>query len=443
MKRELQRGLTEAGEAGRELGRTVGKTFVGVGTGVGDAVGEAVGMVGGSVVGVGEYVGGMLGRGVKRTVRTVMPRREVVAEKARPGSSAGMTADQLAAMERSGEPVTVATTDYGAERAEVHSGEGKAGLREPKPDWAAVRWVDVRGLGDPSVLAELTTRHGLHPLAMEDVVHTFQRPKVEPFEVKATEDRTAEMQLFIVVKMMRAAVRDGVSVIDSEQVSLFLLGDDRVVTVQEKAGDCWDAIRERLQKAGTKLRGQDGSFLLYALLDAVVDAYFPVLEHYSDRLDRLEEAVYKDASQAVINELHALKRELLMMRRQVWPMRELLQQLQKEEDGLVSETARLYLRDVYDHVVQVIDLVETSRDLATGLADTWMSAVSNRMNEVMKVLALMGALFLPISFLAGVFGMNFEWIPGIGEPWGFAVFCGASLAVVVGMLVWFKVKRWL
>ncbi len=300
-------------------------------------------------------------------------------------------------------------------------------LAAKSPAEAANRWVNVDGL-HPYVVNQLRGAYRFHTLAAEDVLRTPQRPKLEAYEDN----------LFIVARMLM--LKEGH--LHHEQVSIFLFRGS-VLTFQETHGDCWDPIRQRLQKPGSRLRTLDASYLIYALLDAVVDHCFPILEHYGNTLEELEAEVLANPAPAVQQRLHTVKRELAMLRRVVWPLRELVRELHHEDTEEISPAVKAYMRDVYDHTVQVMDIVETYREMAGGLNDLYMSAVGNRMNEIMKVLTIMASLFIPVTFLAGVYGMNFEHIPGLRWAHSFWVFCGACLAVVGSLLVFFWRRGWI
>ena len=228
----------------------------------------------------------------------------------------------------------------------------------------------------------------------------------------------------------------------SEQISIFL-GHKTLLTFQESPGDVWDGVRQRLQTPGARLRSADASFLLHSLLDAIVDSCFPLLEHYGDRLEDVESQVLERPTPESIKDIHELKRELLLLRRAVWPMREVISALQRESHDCLSEQTRTYMRDVYDHAVQIIDIVETYREVATGLTETYMTAMGNRLNEVMKVLTILGTIFIPLTFLAGVYGMNFQYFPEIHWRWGYPAFWAVSVATAAVMIAWFKRRGWL
>jgi len=229
--------------------------------------------------------------------------------------------------------------------------------------------------------------------------------------------------------------------LQSEQISIFV-NQNTVLTFQEQPGDIWDPIRKRLAVAGSRMRQLDASYLLYALLDAIVDHCFPVLEYYGDRLEELEDEVIERPAPKVVQQIHQLKRDLLLLRRALWPMREVINGLQREPHECVRETTRYYLRDVYDHAVQIMDIVETYREVAASLTENYMTSMSNRLAEVMKVLTIIGTIFIPLTFLAGVYGMNMP-IPENSKEWAYPVFWIICLVLSGGMLYWFRKRGWI
>jgi len=352
-----------------------------------------------------------------------------------PGSVAGIELDELAGMPSTPGPVAVTAIDYGPDKVQVQQvGDLDAFVSGHRPDWATVRWINIDGLNDLRVIRALAEKYNLHPLAIEDVLHVTHRPKVEPY----AEEGRYQARLFIIVKMLELA--DGH--LRSEQISIFL-GHKTLLTFQESPGDVWDGVRQRLQSPRSRLRGSDASFLLHSLLDAIVDSCFPLLEHYGDRLETVEGEVLERPTPESIKDIHELKRELLLLRRAVWPMREVVSALQRESHDCLSEQTRTYMRDVYDHAVQIIDIVETYREVAMGLTETYMTAMGNRLNEVMKVLTIIGTIFIPLTFLAGVYGMNFQYFPEIHWRWGYAVFWAISLGTAGLMIAWFRRRGWL
>ncbi|GAB4108317.1 MAG: magnesium/cobalt transporter CorA [Phycisphaeraceae bacterium] len=300
-------------------------------------------------------------------------------------------------------------------------------LNLPKPDWARVRWINIDGL-HPYTVRLISQKYDIHPLAAEDILHTPQRPRFEPYN----------NDVFLLTRMLRFCEGK----LMSEQVSLFM-NQDTLITFQETHGDVWDPIRKRIQTEGSRLRKYDASYLIYALLDAMVDHYFPLLEHYSDQLDDLEDQILGHPDVPVLNTIHSIKSELAVLRRVIWPMRKVASDLQQCDLAVVSEVSRTYLRDVDEHCLQIVEVIETFRETAAGLTDLHMSVISNRMNETMKVLTIMASLFIPITFMAGVYGMNFDWMPELRWRYGYPVFLLACALVVTGLLMYFRHRGWL
>ncbi|MBS2037594.1 magnesium/cobalt transporter CorA [bacterium] len=298
-----------------------------------------------------------------------------------------------------------------------------------------VLWVNVDGLGDSYVVGELGRIFNLHKLALEDVVHGNQRPKVDIYEG----------HLFISLRMLyRHEGR-----VETEQLSLFL-GPDFLISFQEGIpGDCFNPLRERLRKEGTRLRGARADFLAYSLIDAVIDAYFPFLEDLGEQLEHLEDRVMTDPCREVVQEIHNVKRDLLVVRRAVWPLREAINPLLRDETPLVCHETRVFLRDAYDHCIQVVDLLETYRDLGSSLMDIYLSSISNKMNEVMKVLTIITTIFVPLTFVAGVYGMNFNtekspWnMPELNTYYGYPL-CWLVMLTIAGVeIFYFWRKGWI
>ncbi len=306
-------------------------------------------------------------------------------------------------------------------------------IRSRREPWVRVRWINVDGLNDPGAIRALAVKYGLHPLAIEDVMQTGQRPKLDPYPAEGERPP----HLFLIVRMLQHAQER----LESEQISIFL-ERGLVITIQESPGDIWDPIRARIEKPGSRLRELDASYLAYALIDAIVDHCFPVLEHYGDRLEELEDLVLEHPTRETIHDIHAVKRELLLLRRAMWPMREVVNEMQREPHECMSETTRTYLRDVYDHVIQIMDIIETYREVGSSLTETYMTSISNRMTEVMKVLTIIGTIFIPLTFLAGVYGMNMH-IPENQWMGSYPIFWAVCVAVAGGMLMWFRKRGWL
>ncbi len=297
----------------------------------------------------------------------------------------------------------------------------------------AVTWVDVQGLGDAETIKGLGEIFQLHPLALEDVVNTHQRPKLEDYG----------HHLFLVARMLQSEGRA-----DTEQVSLFL-GKNFVLTFQEKPGDCLEPIRKRIRNGKGRVRDSGADYLAYALLDAVVDAYFPILEQYGEWLDTVDDEVSAHATRETVGQIHILRGDLLLLRRAIWPLRDVVGELRRESHPLISEETRVYLRDCHDHTIQVIELLGTYREMCSDLREYYLSTVSNRMNEVMKVLTVIATIFIPLSFIAGVYGMNFDpsvspWnMPELRWHYGYPFALGLMAAVTLGLLYFFWRRGWL
>ena len=295
-------------------------------------------------------------------------------------------------------------------------------------------WVDVVGLGSEEKLRAIADVFHIHPLALEDVVHVHQRAKVEAYE----------NSLFIVLRIPDASNES-----ICEQFSLFL-GKNFLLTFQERPGDCFDPVRAGLrQEQSTTRQGVQPDYLAYRLIDAAIDAYFPILETMGDHLDRLDEPDSISHSRAAFADLHVVRRELIMLRRAIWPLRDAVSELRSEVTPFVTDSTRVYLRDCYDHAVQLIDLLESYRDIAGDVRDYYLSSISNRMNEIMKTLTVIATIFLPLSFIAGVYGMNFDptvskWnMPELKWRYGYPYALGLMLVVAIGMLFSFHRRGWL
>ncbi len=295
-------------------------------------------------------------------------------------------------------------------------------------------WVDVQGVGDVDVVQALGTLFGFHPLALEDVVNLHQRPKVDAYGD----------HVYCVLHMPEHRIP-----LRLEQMSVFF-GKDFVVTFQEDPGDPLDPVRERLRNARGRIRGAGSDYLAYAILDAIVDHYFPVLESFADRIDLLEEQVLGAGQVDLISGLQDIRRELLLLRRAVWPLREMIGSLAREEFGdFVSESTKPYLRDCQDHTAQLMDVLDNCRDLSTTLMDAYLSTVALRTNEVMRVLTIISTIFIPLTFIVGVYGMNFDTsasplnMPELNWAWGYPFVMALMLTIALGLLVFFRRKGWL
>lgn len=294
---------------------------------------------------------------------------------------------------------------------------------------AGVTWVDIQGLGDESVLRGVAEVFGIHPLALEDVVHTHQRPKTENYP----------NHQFIVLRMPNF---DPESKLNLEQMSIFL-STNCVVTVQEFYEDDFGPIRDRIRRGGGPIRAHGADYLAYTLIDRIVDGFYPVLEDIGERLDALESEVLDGGDVAIIQKINELKKELLALRRAIWPLRDAVSSLIRDPNPYFSDEVRVFLRDVWDHCAQLVDAIETYRDLASNLTNTHLTILSNRTNEVMKVLTIMATIFIPLTFVAGVYGMNFDFMPELHWRWGYPAVMAFMFVVAVGLLIYFQRKGWM
>ena len=307
-------------------------------------------------------------------------------------------------------------------------------------DSESISWIDLQGLGNEKVLNRLGEVFRLHPLVLEDVVNVPQRPKVEHYD----------NQLVIITRMVMLDLEaDGdESRFRSEQLSL-VLGENYLLTVQEELNqDCLDAVRNRIRIGHGAIRQQGADYLAYALWDAVIDAYFPVLEDYGEYIESLEDEVIFNPTRQTVQKIYRVRRELMSLRRSIWPQRSALSQLVRDGSVLIRPEVRVYLQDCYDHVMQVLDIVETYRELTANLMDVYLSSVSNRMNEVMKTLTVISSIFIPLTFIVGVYGMNFNsavspWnMPELDAYWGYPLCWGVMIAIAAALSYYFWRKGW-
>ncbi len=297
-------------------------------------------------------------------------------------------------------------------------------------DQPTVTWINIDGLHQIELMEKLGECYGLHPLVLEDILNINQRPKVEDYE----------NYLYIVVRMLSA--QDKTRQIESEQVSL-ILGQNFVLSFQEDVGDVFDPIRERIRNGKGRIRKMGADYLAYGLLDAIVDNYFIIFEKLGERIETLEEQLVTSPAVQTLREIHALRREMIFLRKAVSPLREVIGRLERGESPLVKESTTIYLRDVYDHTIRVMDTLDTFRDMLSGMLDIYLSSVSNRLNSVMKVLTIIATVFMPLTFLAGVYGMNFKYMPELEWRWGYPFIWLVMIVIGVSMLIYFKRKKWL
>jgi len=300
----------------------------------------------------------------------------------------------------------------------------------PLKDNNTTTWINIDGLHDISILEKIQKHFSIHPLVMEDILNSHQRPKTEDMED----------YIFVVLKML--SFDPDQSDVKSEQVS-FLLGPKYVISFQERFGDVFEPVRERIRKSKGRIRKMGVDYLLYALIDVIIDNYFVVLENIAEKIEELENAVMSNPTQEILNDIHRLKSSMTGLRKSVWPLREMIGNLSKGGSKLIEERTEVYLRDLYDHTIQVTDSIDTYRDMLSGLQDVYLSSISNKMNEVMKVLTIFAAIFIPLTFIAGIYGMNFDYIPELKWKYSYFVLWGFFLLVGGGMLGYFRKKKWI
>ena len=331
--------------------------------------------------------------------------------------------------ERKVEKTLITVIDYDGDNVfekEVETVEECFRFRET----STVTWINVDGVHDSEIVEKLGSHFGLHPLILEDIMTTSQRPKMEDLGDA----------VYIVLNMVEWGSGDPDLV--TEQMSL-VFGKNFVLSFQERPGDTFDPVRERIRKGKGRIRKMGPDYLAYTLIDAVVDDYFVVLERMGEQIEEIEDELVADPKKATLNEIHAMKREMIFLRKSAWPLREVISRLERAESPLIQKTTGIFFRDVYDHMIQVIDNIETFREMLSGMLDMYLSSVSNRMNEVMKILTIIGTIFIPLTFIAGVYGMNFKFMPELEWRWGYFLLWGMMLAVGISLLVYFKRKKWL
>ncbi|MBN1864849.1 MAG: magnesium/cobalt transporter CorA [Victivallales bacterium] len=313
----------------------------------------------------------------------------------------------------------------GCEERTLDDVRGITRLKESKK----VCWLNIDGLSDVSLVEKVGVAFGIHPLILEDILHTSQRPKLED----------CGNYIYVAVKMLGLESDDAIS---TEQVSL-IIGKKLLISFQEKPGDVFEAVRARIRQGKGHVSKMGADYLAYSLIDAVVDNYFLILEALGEESELMEEQLVEEFDHSVMYKVHSIKRRLLSLRRSIWPLREVIGAMGRSESPIVVKKTHIYIRDLYDNTIQVMDMVESLRDMAGGLLDTHLSAASNRMNSVMKVLAIIATIFIPLTFVAGVYGMNFKYMPELEHPLAYPVVMSLMLLTAVLMLCFFKRKKWL
>jgi magnesium transporter len=332
-------------------------------------------------------------------------------------------------LEKKVEKVRIRIIDYDETQLEEREVE-KVEECFPFKDKPTVSWINIDGLHDVELIEKIGKQFGLHPLILEDIVHTGQRPKLEDFG----------SHIFVVLKMLY--YDQDKNELKTEQVSL-ILGENFVISFQERVGDIFEPLRERIRKSKGRVRKAGADYLAYALIDSIVDNYFVILEQLGERIEDTEQELATNPTLETLQTIRVFKKEMIFLRKSIWPLREVASILERGELSLIKKSTGIYLRDVYDHTIQIIDTVESYRDMLSGMLDVYLSSISNRMNEVMKVLTIFAAIFIPLTFVAGIYGMNFAFMPELGWRWGYFGILLVMAIIAAVMLVYFRRKRWL
>jgi magnesium transporter len=331
--------------------------------------------------------------------------------------------------EKKTEKVRISLIDYSVgkfEEKEIKNVEECFSFKR-KP---SITWINVDGLHEVDVIEKLGKCFEIHPLVLEDILNTDQRPKIED----------SDNYIFFILKMLY--INEKTKEIHSEQVSL-ILGKNFVISFQESKGDVFDTVRERIRKGKGRIRKMGSDYLVYSLIDAVVDNYFSILEKIGDDVEGMENDVVTSPDPELLQKIYNLKREMIYLRKSVWPLREVINGLLREESKLIKNSTQIFLRDLYDHTIQTIDTIETFRDMISGMLDIYMSSVSNKMNEIMKVLTIFAAIFIPLTFIAGIYGMNFQYMPELSIQWAYPAIWIIIIIVTATLLAYFKHRKWL
>ena len=300
----------------------------------------------------------------------------------------------------------------------------------PLKDKPTVTWINVDGVHQPEIIQKLGDCYGLHPLALEDIMNTDQRPKIEDYTD----------YLYIVLK--KILYDEGKQDIVFEQMSL-ILGKNFVISFQEKEGDVFNIIRDRIRNGKGRLRKMGADYLVYALIDAIVDHYFIIFEKLGERVDEIEDELIRGATAETVKISHGLRREVMFLRKHIWPLREVIGFMERGESALINKAAKIFFRDVYDHVVQIMDTTETFREMLAYMTEIYLESINAKLNQIMKVLAVVATIFMPLTLIASIYGMNFKHMPELGSPWGYPVVIAVMVLIGVSMALYFKFKKWI
>ncbi len=327
------------------------------------------------------------------------------------------------------EKTTISVIDYDSEKYEELTVDNVEEIF-PYKDTPEVTWINISGIDNIEVIEKVGSYFGLHPLILEDILNTNQRPKIEDFGDF----------LYIVLKMLY--FDDEENEITAEQVSL-ILGQNYVISFQEAEKDVFDPLRERIRKSKGRIRTMGPDYLAYSIMDAIVDNYFLMLEKLGEYIEDTEKELIGEPDREILEEINYLRGEMIFLRKSVWPLREVISKLERGESSLIDEKTIIFLRDLYDHTIQIIDTVETYKEMLSGMVELYLSSVSNRMNEVMKILTIIATIFIPLTFIVGVYGMNFEYMPELQWKWGYPIVWITMTAILLSMVLYFRKKKWL
>ncbi|MCE5329766.1 magnesium/cobalt transporter CorA [bacterium] len=347
----------------------------------------------------------------------------------RRSSKSGMPAGSLIHIgEKKVDKVKIKLIDYGAQEYVEQDIENIEQCFKFKDD-QTITWINIDGIHEIDILSKLGSCFGFHPLILEDILNTEQRPKVEDFTD----------YIYIVLKTIDYGGK--LNRITLEQVSI-IVGKNYLISLQEKPLKIYESIRSRLKNDKSKIRTAGTDYLAYLLIDSIIDNYFDVLEKIGEKIETVENKLVTNPTQKTLKTIYDLKRDMLFMRKSTWPLREVISKLERGEISLVSDSTRIFIRDIYDHIIQVIDSIETFRDMLSNMIDIYLSSMSNRLNEVMKILTIISTIFIPITFIASIYGMNFRFMPEISWKWSYPVIWVIIIAVIIYMVIYFKRKKW-
>ncbi len=326
--------------------------------------------------------------------------------------------------------IRISMMNYDAERGVQEHAPASIAAAIELSEFPGSSWIHIEGVHDLDMMEQIGAHFDIHPLTLEDIVSVGQRPKVEDYE----------HYLYIVLKMLCFEERE--TLIGSEQLSI-IIGPRTLISFQEQKGEIFEPIRERIRKGRGRIRKGGSDYLAYALVDAVVDHYFLILEKIGEKIELLENQLLDHPRPRTLQAIHGMKREMIFLRKQIWPLREVVNQLAKGEADIIQPETRVFLRDVYDHTVHILDTIESFRDILSGMIDLYLSTISNRINEVMKVLTMISTIFIPVTFIAGVYGMNFKYMPELDWKYGYAFVWGLMAGIISLIIIILKKKNWL